>query len=70
MDLMSELLRNWGVPFSLRAVWCLATDSSTQGPARITSNNNPRNPRVYIDRATERTVEALGVSTGVVIITD
>jgi hypothetical protein len=54
---------------SLRAVWCLATDSST-APGTYNEQQLPSEPRVQIDRAAERTVEALGVPTGVVIITD
>jgi nucleoside-diphosphate-sugar epimerase len=40
------------------------------GPGTYNEQQQPAEPRIYVDRATERTVEALGVSTGVVIITD
>jgi uncharacterized protein YbjT (DUF2867 family) len=40
------------------------------GPGTYNEQQQPAEPRVHIDRAAERTVEALGVSTGVVIITD
>jgi hypothetical protein len=34
------------------------------------NEQQPEEPRVHIDRAAERTVEALGESTGVVVIID
>lgn len=40
------------------------------GPGTYHEQQPPEAPRVHIDRAAERTVEALGEPTGVVIITD
>jgi nucleoside-diphosphate-sugar epimerase len=40
------------------------------GPGSYNQHQLPTEPRVHIDRAAERTVEALGEETGVVIITD
>ena len=50
------------------AALCFAMDSST-GPAPVTSSNNPRNLGFTLTGA-ERTVEALGEPTGVVVIVD
>jgi nucleoside-diphosphate-sugar epimerase len=40
------------------------------GPGTYNEQQLPEEPRVHIDRAAERTVEALGKSTGVVVIVD
>ena len=40
------------------------------GPGTYNQQQPPAEPRVHIDRAAERTVEALGEPTGVVIIID
>jgi len=40
------------------------------GPGTYHEQRPPTEPRVHIDRAAERTVEALGKSTGVIVITD
>jgi quercetin dioxygenase-like cupin family protein len=40
------------------------------GPGTYNKQLPPKGPRVHIDQAAERTVEALGVPTGVVVITD
>jgi nucleoside-diphosphate-sugar epimerase len=40
------------------------------GPGTYNEQQQPSEPRVHIDRAAERTVEALGEPTGVVVITD
>jgi nucleoside-diphosphate-sugar epimerase len=40
------------------------------GPGTYNEKQPPEKPRVHIDRAAERTVEALGAPTGVVVITD
>jgi len=40
------------------------------GPGTYHEQQPPSEPRVHIDRAAERTVEALGEPTGVVVITD
>ncbi len=40
------------------------------GPGTYNEHQPPAEPRVHIDRAAERTVEALGESTGVVVIVD
>ena len=40
------------------------------GPGTYNEQQPPGEPRVHIDRAAERTVEALGQPTGVVLITD
>jgi nucleoside-diphosphate-sugar epimerase len=40
------------------------------GPGTYNEQQPPEEPRVHIDRAAERTVEALGEPTGVVLITD
>ena len=40
------------------------------GPGTYNEQQPPKEPRVHIDRAAERTVEALGEPTGVVVITD
>ena len=40
------------------------------GPGTYNEQQQPAEPRVHIDRAAERTVEALGAPTGVVLITD
>ena len=40
------------------------------GPGTYNERRQPPEPRVQIDRAAERTVEALGAPTGVVVITD
>jgi hypothetical protein len=40
------------------------------GPGTYNEQQLPEEPRVNIDRAAERTVEALGEPTGVVVITD
>ena len=40
------------------------------GPGTYNEQQQPAEPRVHIDRAAERTVEALGDPTGVVVITD
>ena len=40
------------------------------GPGTYNEQQQPKEPRVHIDRAAERTVEALGEPTGVVIIVD
>ena len=39
-------------------------------PGTYNEQQPPEEPRVYIDRAAERTVEALGEPTGVVVIID
>jgi hypothetical protein len=40
------------------------------GPGTYNEQQPPEKPRVHIDRAAERTVEALGELTGVVVIID
>ena len=40
------------------------------GPGTYHEQQPPAEPRVHIDRAAERTVEALSAPTGVVVITD
>jgi hypothetical protein len=40
------------------------------GPGTYNEQQPPKEPRVQIDRAAERTVEALGEPTGVVVILD
>ena len=40
------------------------------GPGTYNEQHQPEEPRVHIDRAAERTVEALGEPTGVVVIID
>jgi hypothetical protein len=40
------------------------------GPGTYNKQQLPEEPRVHIDRAAERTVEALGEPTGVVVIID
>ena len=40
------------------------------GPGTYNELQPPREPRVHIDRAAERTVEALGEPTGIVVIVD
>ena len=40
------------------------------GPGTYNEQQPPEEPRVHIDRAAERTVEALGEPTGVVVIID
>jgi nucleoside-diphosphate-sugar epimerase len=40
------------------------------GPGTYNEQQQPEEPRVQIDRAAERTVEALGEPTGIVVITD
>jgi len=40
------------------------------GPGTYNEQQLPKEPRVQIDRAAERTVEALGDPTGVVVIVD
>jgi hypothetical protein len=40
------------------------------GPGTYNDKQQPAEPRVHIDRAAERTVEALSEPTGVVVITD
>jgi hypothetical protein len=65
---MPRLSQSWSVPFSPGAALCFAMDSST-GPAPVTSSNNPRNLGFTLTGA-ERTVEALGEPTGVVVIID
>ena len=40
------------------------------GPGTYNEQQQPEEPRVHIDRAAERTVEALGEPTGVVVIID
>ena len=40
------------------------------GPGTYHEQRPPTEPRVHIDRAAERTVEALGKPTGVIVITD
>jgi nucleoside-diphosphate-sugar epimerase len=40
------------------------------GPGTYNEQQQPEEPRVHIDRAAERTVEALGEPSGVVVITD
>jgi hypothetical protein len=40
------------------------------GPGTFNDKQQPAEPRVQIDRAAERTVEALSEPTGVVVITD
>jgi hypothetical protein len=40
------------------------------GPGTYNEQRLPEEPRVHIDRAAERTVEALGAPTGVVVIVD
>jgi hypothetical protein len=40
------------------------------GPGTYNEQNLPDEPRVQIDRAAERTVEALGAPTGIVVIVD
>jgi nucleoside-diphosphate-sugar epimerase len=40
------------------------------GPGTYNEQQLPAEPRVHIDRAAERTVEALGQPTGIVLITD
>jgi hypothetical protein len=40
------------------------------GPGTYNEQQPPKEPRVHIDRAADRTVEALGEPTGIVVITD
>ena len=40
------------------------------GPDTYNEQQPPKEPRVHIDRAADRTVEALGEPTGIVVITD
>jgi len=40
------------------------------GPGTYNEQQPPEEPRVHIDRAAERTVEALGEPTGIVVIID
>jgi nucleoside-diphosphate-sugar epimerase len=40
------------------------------GPGTYNEQQLPKEPRVHIDRAADRTVEALGEPTGVVVVTD
>jgi hypothetical protein len=40
------------------------------GPGTYNEQQPPAEPRVHIDRAAERTVQALGEPTGVVVIVD
>jgi hypothetical protein len=40
------------------------------GPGTYNEQGKPAEPRVHIDRAADRTVEALGEPSGVVVITD
>jgi nucleoside-diphosphate-sugar epimerase len=40
------------------------------GPGTYNEEQTPEEPRIHIDRAAERTVEALGEPTGVVVIVD
>jgi len=40
------------------------------GPGTYNEQQPPEEPRVHIDRAAERTVEALGQPTGAVVIVD
>nr|EJJ01725.1 dTDP-glucose 4,6-dehydratase [Rhodococcus sp. JVH1] len=40
------------------------------GPGTYNEQQQPAEPRVHIDRAADRTVEALGEPTGIVVITD
>jgi nucleoside-diphosphate-sugar epimerase len=40
------------------------------GPGTYNEQQRPKGPRVHIDRAAERTVEALDESTGVVVVVD
>ena len=40
------------------------------GPGTYNEKQQPEEPRVHIDRAAARTVEALGEPTGVVVIID
>ena len=40
------------------------------GPGTYNEQQLPEEPRVHIDRAAERTVEALGQPTGAVVIVD
>ena len=54
------------VLFSLRAVLCCAM---VYRPGTYNEEQPPKEPRVHIDRA-DRTVEALGEPTGIVVITD
>jgi hypothetical protein len=43
---------------------------STDGPGTYNEQQPPAEPRVHIDRAAQRTVEALGEPTGIVVIVD
>jgi hypothetical protein len=40
------------------------------GPGTYHGQQPPKEPRVHVDRAAERTVEALGEPTGVIVIID
>ncbi len=40
------------------------------GPGTYNEQQQPKEPRVHIDRAADQTVEALGEPTGIVVITD
>ena len=66
---MPKLSQNWSVPFSRRAVLCWRY-GQLSGPGTYNEQQPPKEPRVHIDRAADRTVEALGEPTGIVVITD
>jgi hypothetical protein len=55
------------VLFSLRAVLCCAM---VYRPGTYNEEQPPKEPRVHIDGAADRTVEVLGEPTGIVVITD
>jgi hypothetical protein len=65
---MPKLSQNWSVPFSPRAV--VLRYGQFYGPGTYNEQQPPKEPRVHIDRAADRTVEALGEPTGIVVITD
>ena len=69
MSPMPGLAQNWSVPFSPRAALVLRY-GQFYGPGAYNEQQPPEEPRVHIDRAAERTVEALGEPTGVVVIID
>jgi hypothetical protein len=66
---MPKLSQNRSVPFSPRGGVVLRY-GQFYGPGTYNEQQPPKEPRVHIDRAAERTVEALGEPTGVVVIID
>jgi hypothetical protein len=69
MDPAPAPLQNWSVLFSQRAAFVLRY-GQFYGPGTYHGQQPPKEPRVHVDRAAERTVEALGEPTGVIVIID